>query len=42
MSRVIRLFQGSLVFGTWNAVVEERDGGDWTGSPSSGNVMDLA
>jgi hypothetical protein len=33
---------GSLIFGTWSAVAEERGGGDWTGSPSCGDVMDLA
>jgi hypothetical protein len=32
---------GSLIFATWSAVVEERDGGDWTGSASSGDVIDL-
>jgi hypothetical protein len=33
---------GSLIFGTWSGAVEERGGGDWTGSPSGGDVMDLA
>jgi hypothetical protein len=33
---------GSLIFGTWSGVVERRGGGDWTGSPSCGDVMDLA
>ena len=33
---------GSLIFATWSAVVEERNSGDWTGSASSGDVMDLA
>ena len=33
----------SLVFGTWSGVAAaERGGGDWTGSPSCGDVMDLA
>ena len=33
---------GSLIFGTWRGIVEEGGGGDWTVSPSSGDVMDLA
>jgi hypothetical protein len=32
---------GSLIFGTWSGIVEERGGGDWTRSPSCGDVMDL-
>ena len=36
------VLSGSLIFGTWRGVVDARGGGDWTVSPSSGDVMDLA
>ena len=33
---------GSLIFGRWRIAAEERGGGDWTVSPSSGEVMGRA